>query len=142
MKAALLIAVCATVMCASDYQELVQLVERDYTQKQESYNDMAKSNSYKWEFVEAAEIPLWCREDIGSELGKEVIWVDGLGQVLVQTDEGVYVAVKSWIDRKRDRAQVTRLYLYEFGDYGTWQKMRTFKITQNWNEEIGWVCQW
>jgi hypothetical protein len=72
----------------------------------------------------------------------EAVWVEGYGKVLLEGEEGIFVAVRSWIDRRDDdQTQVIRLFHYRTNSDGVWHRVRTIKVTQVWNHSCGWVCQ-
>jgi hypothetical protein len=122
---------------------IVEQVSHEYSRKQADYNAMAKANRYKWEIVDVIDFPYWCVEGVGCSRSGDKLWIPGYGQVLLKTDEGVYIGVRSWIDRDspEDKAQVTRLFLYKQNSNGLWYRARTMKVTQVWEESAGWVCQ-
>ncbi|MBD3317018.1 MAG: hypothetical protein GF344_14610 [Chitinivibrionales bacterium] len=131
-----------TCIHASNFEELLRLVDKEYTRKQTEYNEMARAKRYHWEILTINEYPLWCNEDATSGIDGEAVWVDGFGKVLLEDKNGVYVAVRSWIDRKKDdQAQVIRVFQYRKSRYGVWQRIETIKITQVWDQSCGWVCQ-
>ncbi|MBD3345459.1 MAG: hypothetical protein GF401_10395 [Chitinivibrionales bacterium] len=125
---------------AGEYENLADRIERDYNKMKSEYDGIYKSDCYNWKFAEVGEIPVWCRDDISLGCG-ETVWVEGRGQIMRKTKKGVCVAVRSWLERKEDRAQVTRLYVYRKDTNGIWQRKSTYKITENWNDDVGWICQ-
>ncbi len=142
MKPATAIACLLVVMNAFAYNGIVKQISAEYNRKQTDYNEMAKAARYQWEIVNVIDFPYWCLEGIDCEKTGEKHWIDGHGQVLLETAEGVYIGVRSWIDRKDDdKAQVTRLFLYKQNSNGVWYRVRTIKVTQVWEESAGWVCQ-
>jgi hypothetical protein len=124
-----------------DNEYLVDVVVREYEEKQNDYNDMARANRYRWEMVTVDELPLWCHEAARKTVDGEPIWVDGYGRVLMRTDEGMFIAIRSWIDRQNEeQSQVTRLFQYKKTENGIWERVDMFKVTEVWDQSCGWVC--
>lgn len=141
MRVVLLTVLCSLVVQANSYDHVVENLEKEYTRKQSDYNKMARADRYRWEFVEVQFVPIGCRDDVGSRYCGEVIWIDGYGQIVRRNEADLFVAVRSWIDRDgKDRAQVTRVFHYQKEGVG-WRRSDVYKITENWSEDVGWICQ-
>ena len=124
-----------------DNEYLVDIVAKEYKEKQDEYNEMARANRYRWEMVTVDELPLWCHESARKTVDGEPIWIDGYGRVLMCTDEGMFIAIRSWIDRpNEEQSQVTRLFQYRKTDQGNWRRVDMFKVTEVWDQSCGWVC--
>jgi hypothetical protein len=132
----------ATSIHASAYEYLVRTLDKEYSRKQAEYNEMARAKRYHWEILTINEFPFWCDENATGNIDGETRWVDGYGKVLLKNGDGVYVAVRSWIERGRDdQTQVIRLFQYRKSSDGVWRRVRTIKVTQVWDRSCGWVCQ-
>ncbi len=124
-----------------DNEYLVDVVAKAYNAKQTDYNQMARADRYQWEMVTVEEYPLWCHEAARKAVDGEPIWIDGYGRVLMRTDEGMFIAVRSWINRRNDeQSQVTRLFQYKKNRQGIWERVDMFKVTEVWDQSCGWVC--
>jgi hypothetical protein len=140
--AVIMLIVSAFCVHGSNYEKLVAMVRKEYSHKQTEYNEMARAKRYHYEIQTVEDFPLWCSNDVSKEPNGRAVWVDEYGMVLYETDNGVYISVRSWIDRDRDTpAQVSRVFLYRQNSKGVWYRVDTIKITQTWDEECGWVCQ-
>ena len=124
---------------AATVEGLVERIGRNYETKQAEYNDMAGADRYRWEFVDVTGIPFGCRDDLNPSSCGEPVWVEGHGEIAMQRGPSVIVAVRSWIDRPDDRARVTRVFEYR-REGGSWARVSIRKITENWDNDVGWVC--
>lgn len=141
MRAIITILLCSAVIQAGSHDWVVETLEKEYRNKQQEYNEMARANRYKWEFVEVQFVPVGCRDDVSSKVCGEALWVDGYGQIVRKNGDDLFVAVRSWIERdSKERSQVTRVFHYKKKGTG-WKRADIYKITENWSDDVGWICQ-
>ena len=139
MRTLLCIIMLSLAAVAEDFTQIARALEKDYAGKQRDYNNMTRSDRYKWEFVKTTDIP-WCCDEVVSARGGELLWVDGYGQIARKSDSVAYIGVRSWVDRENASSRVTRVYKYVKSE-DAWKVSGTIKIVQTWDAKVGWVCE-
>jgi hypothetical protein len=126
---------------AASHDAVVATVEKEYRQKQNEYNQLARCDRYRWEFIRCSEYPYWCKDNTAHQPKGEAMWVAGYGDILTKSEQGIYIGVRSWIDRKENRSQVSRLYLFKHDNKRGWYRAAACKVVEDWSDQNGWVCQ-
>jgi hypothetical protein len=126
---------------AGDHHALVEKINEEYLRKQREYNKLVHSKRYRFEILTVEQFPTWCSDEFPESRESEPVYADEFGTVVLETENGAFVGVRSWIDRgeKKD-ARVTRLFLYRYV-YRHWRREDVIKIIERWDEEHGWVCK-
>ncbi len=126
---------------AQDYHDLIEKINQEYSRKQLEYNKLVRAKRYKYEILTVEQFPVWCSDEFPESAEAVPVWVDEYGTAVLETENGAFVGVQSWIDRGDGKdARVTRLFLYRYV-YRHWRREDMLKVIERWDEEHGWVCK-
>lgn len=128
---------------ANKYEDLIEIVKRDYTKQQNSYNEIAKAKRYYWEIVKFSEYPFWCEDQLDSLFG-DTLSINGF-EILKLNDSrsSTLIGVKSYIKKNGStETEVYRMFFYQLNSKNKWyQYKKPVKTTLIWDKAGFYKCQ-